>query len=488
MKKRFSILLTLLFIGCFNLLFGQKQLRAYLNDQQFFTEEHGNYLEIQLKFAAPTLNYKGIGDDLIAQLEISHIFKKGTEIISFDKYRLESPVFLDSIVEDFYDIQRYPLMPGTYTHEITLRDLLSDQPELSVEREITIRDFSGKLSISSITPAESINTSSNGRISNFSKMGYEIIPMTSNYYPTQMNWLPYYAEVYNSSKFIKDSVYVVEQKIISNETRFDMDNYNRYFRLKVSDLQPLAKVIDISMLPTGNYTLELNVINREKEVLATSTFNFDRNNSEEVNVLAIETIILDPAFAESIPSDSTGYYVAALIPISRPAEVRNILNLLKERDNEKNKKYIQAYWRDAARNNAYESWMQYKAQVMKVEKLFGTNYQVGFETDRGRVYLQYGQPNMVNEQAMSPSEYPYEIWQYDKIDRFSNRRFVFYNPTNINNDYKLLHSDMLGELQNYRWQYALNKRNTSDNDLDNPRGSDYQQHFGGNSSLYYNSY
>jgi hypothetical protein len=47
---------------------------------------------------------------------------------------------------------------------------------------------------------------------------------------------------------------------------------------------------------------------------------------------------------------------------------------------------------------------------------------------------------------------------------------------------------MVGELQNYRWQFALNKRNTSDSNIDNPTGSGYQQHFGGNSSLYYNSY
>lgn len=466
----------------------QKQMRAYLNDQQFYSEEYGSYLEVQLKFASPTLNYKSVNNHLVAHLEISHVFRKGEHIEFFDKYTLDSPLFRDSIIEDFYDIQRYPLNPGTYIHEIVLKDLNSDTPELSVEREVSIRSFARELAISSITPAESIQTNTNEELNTFTKMGYDVIPMTSNYYPVQMNWMPYYAEIYNTRALLDDSVYVVEQKIISNETRFDMDHFSRYFRLKTSEIQPLAKVIDISMLPTGNYTLELNILNRDKEVLASTRFNFDRNNTEEVNSLAIETIVLDPAFAESIPSDSTGYYVAALIPISRPAEVKNIIALLKERNNEKNKKYIQAFWREAKRNGAYEEWMKFKAQVMMVEKLFGTNYQVGFETDRGRVYLQYGQPNQVTEQAMSPSEYPYEIWQYDKIDRFSNRRFVFYNTTNINNDYKLLHSDMVGELQNFRWQYALNKRNTSDKDLDNPSGSDYQQHFGGNSSLYYNSY
>src|SRR5690554_6549363 len=131
--------------------------------------------------------------------------------------------------------------------------------------------------------------------------------------------------------------------------------------------------------------------------------------------------------------------------------------------------------------------MRYKAQVQSVEWLFATNYQVGFETDRGRVYLQYGSPNSVIEQPSSPAEYPYEIWQYDQIKQYSNRRFVFYSPTNLNEDYRLLHSDMIGELQNYRSKYALNQRNTPDSDLDDPTGG-AKPHFGGNSSRYYNSY
>jgi len=468
--------------------YGQKQLRAYLNDQQFFSPTDGAYLEVQLNFVGHTLNYIHTLDDMYAEVEITQIFKRGTEVIHLDKYQLTSPYFKDSIVDNFFDIQRYLLDEGTYSHELILRDLNSEQPALSVERVVQIGSFDGRISISTITPAESIQHSDPRLVNSFSKMGYDVIPMSGNYYPADMNWLPYYAEIYNTDKFIDDSIYVIEQIIISNESRFDMEMYNRYFRMRTNAIRPLAKVIDITMLPTGNYTLQLNVLNREKEVLATQNLNFDRNNSEEVNSLAIETIILDPAFEASIPPDSTGYYVASLIPISRPAEVRNIISLLKERDNDKNKKYIQAFWKEAAKNDAYEEWMKYKAQVMYVERIFATNYQVGFETDRGRVYLQYGQPNQMTEQAMSPSEYPYEIWQYDKIERFSNRRFVFYNPTNINNDYKLLHSDMVGELQNYRWQFALNKRNTSDSNIDSPTGSGYQQHFGGNSSLYYNSY
>ena len=108
----------------------------------------------------------------------------------------------------------------------------------------------------------------------------------------------------------------------------------------------------------------------------------------------------------------------------------------------------------------------------------------GFETDRGRVYLQYGAPNSIITRETSPTEYPYEIWVYDKIKIYSNRRFVFYNPDLVNNAYRLLHSDMVGELQNYRWQQALSKRNSPNRDIDDPNDGNYR-HFGGNSRELY---
>lgn len=485
MKKIIFILISIFVVFAVT---SQNHLRAYLNEHQFFSPEEGNYIEIQLNFAGLTVTYKDVNGKQKGELEITQLFIQGNEVILYDKYILSAPEIRDSIIEDFFDIHRYVLEPGDYTYELIIEDKNSGSGPLSVEKALTIRDFSKKVSFSAITAAESIHYTDMDNPTTFTKMGYDVIPLISNYFPTALKFLPYYVEIYGTDIFFEDSIFIVEQKIKSNDMSFDLEIYERHYRYTPSNVKAMAKVIDICLLPTGKYTLELNLLNRNKDIIAQQTYDFDRNNSDDVNQIALEKIVLDPAFVASIADDSTGYYVASLIPISGPSEVRNILSILKERNNEKNKKYIQAYWRQTAKNDAYSQWMQYRAQVYQVEQLFGTNYQVGFETDRGRVYLQYGRPSQVSEQPQSNSEYPYEIWQYDKIDRFSNKRFIFYNTTNINNDYKLLHSDMLGELQNFRWQYALNKRNTSDGDIDSRTGGGFQDHFGRNSSLYYNSY
>ena len=104
-------------------------------------------------------------------------------------------------------------------------------------------------------------------------------------------------------------------------------------------------------------------------------------------------MVLDPAFQASITEDSVLFFLASLIPIARPAEIKNIISTLKSKNLEKSRKHIQAFWRESAPINTYEAWIKYKIQVVFVEVLYSNNFQDGHETDRGRVYLKYGAPS-----------------------------------------------------------------------------------------------
>lgn len=479
-----NLIFLLLFTG---FALGQdKQMKVYLSQSQFYTPESGSYIETGLNFYGYTLNYISRNDSTFAELDITQIYSQNGDIVVADRYLLKSPLVIDSLVEDFYDIQRYSLQPGKYQFELIIKDLNSEHEASRISKSIDIENISDGLAVSQIIAAESI-IPTYGEPNIFTKIGYDVVPMIGNYYPTELQNLLYYWEVYNSDKYIDDSIYIVEQKLIGNDTSIDLTEYTRYYRYKTTSVRPVSKVIDISSLPKGSYTLELNILDKNKTILARSSFDFDRNNTDEVNDLSFDNVIMDPKFRESITPDSLAYYVASLIPISGQREVKNILSLLKEKNQEKNFKYLQAFWLNVSSKDPYGEWMKYKAQVQLVERLYATNYQVGFETDRGRVYLQYGAPNSIYDEASSPAEYPYEIWQYDRIKNYSNRRFIFYNPTNLNNHYQLLHSDMLGELQNKRWQYELNRRDTPNINFDDPTGGT-RDHFGGNSRRYFNSY
>ena len=232
--------------------------------------------------------------------------------------------------------------------------------------------------------------------------------------------------------------------------------------------------------------MRYTLINEGLIELATREYEFERTNNITSD-LTVENIVLDPAFQKSISADSVGFYIESLIPICGPAEVKNIINIAKRKEEESARKYIQQFWTTTAQNGPYEEWIKYKQQVQLVERLYSNNFQEGFETDRGRVYLQYGSPTNIVRRDLSSSEYPYEIWQYNKIGVFSNKRFVFYNPDLVNNTYQLLHSDMIGELKNPNWPRELVKRNSTNGNIDDPN-SGVIDHWGGNSDDLFRQY
>ena len=250
-------------------------------------------------------------------------------------------------------------------------------------------------------------------------------------------------------------------------TSKEIEGLTLFTRHDAAEVVPILREIDISLVETGKYLLNFTFLNRNMKELSTQSYVFERSNDIEVDI-ASNDVILDPAFQASITSDSVGYFLECLIPISKANEVKNIFKIAKAKNELNARKYIQLYWIKSAPENPYEGWLKYKTQVQFVERIYGNNFQEGFETDRGRVYLQYGSPSQIIDKEYTSNEYPYEIWQYNKIGAFSNKRFVFYNPDLTNKAYRLLHSDMVGELKNPSWPYELNRRSTANGNIDNP--------------------
>ena len=144
-------------------------------------------------------------------------------------------------------------------------------------------------------------------------------------------------------------------------------------------------------------------------------------------------------------------------------------------------KFFYTFWKNRNLANPEYEWAQYRKKVNYVQKYYKTRIKEGFETDRGRIYCKYGAPNDKIQRPNEPSSYPYEIWRYYKVGIYSNKRFIFYMPDLVGNDYELLHSDLQGEVNNKNWQLILNKRNTPFQDIDQETGN---SHFGGNSGTY----
>jgi len=468
---KFILLSTFLLLASYSAFSQNRELRAYLDSKQFFAPGQGNYIEFQLQYVGSSINYKGKDDGLIGELAVQMIITKYDSVIASDAYRLSTPFMKDSIISDFYDLKRFVLKPGEYTLTLQLQDLNSENEPLKAEQKILIEDLSKSISISDIQVAE-IASPGDGT-SLFFKSGYDIIPRLATFYPKELTNIPVYFEIYNSTQ-LKDSVFAIKQTVVNALTNSEVEKMTQFYKLKSAEVVPFLKTVDITDLTTGKYILKYTIINKRMIELSSQSYEFDRSNDIDYDYFTNE-LVLNPEFQKSITRDSIGYYLESLIPISESTETKNILKISKSRNEESARKYIQLYWKKTAPNDTYESWMKYKIQVQAVDKYFGNTLRSGHDTDRGRVYLKYGPPTNINTNENSTSEYPYEMWQYNRIGAFNNKKFIFFNPNLVNNDYELLHSDMIGEIKNLNWPAALARRSSQSGDQ-----------FGGNSRDMFN--
>ncbi len=84
----------------------------------------------------------------------------------------------------------------------------------------------------------------------------------------------------------------------------------------------------------------------------------------------------------------------------------------------------------------------------KVASKYSTFGKEGFETDRGRVYLIFGEPDEIEQNPFSTTQSPYEMWLY-----YSNQQenFVFADLMG-NGDFLQIYSTVAGEISYANWQ------------------------------------
>ena len=94
----------------------------------------------------------------------------------------------------------------------------------------------------------------------------------------------------------------------------------------------------------------------------------------------------------------------------------------------------------------------YLERVITANQRYHSMGREGWQTDRGRVYLLYAEPDEVERFPSSDNGKPYEIWDYNQIE--NGVIFVFIDRNGFG-DYQLVHSTKRGELQDESWQKYL---------------------------------
>ena len=455
------ILLACLIIAGQNIY--AKKLNSFLSYTTFYSPGSGPYIETYISVDGNTVEFVlNENNKYQAAIQVLLLFKNGEEVSNYDKYELLSPEYDDTldVSYSFKYQQRYLLQNGVYEFEIQIWDSNSESaPYISVQ-PLEINFPENEIIISGIQLVDSYEKTSTAGI--FTKNGYDLLPYISNFYPSDKNNLTFYAEIYNSDKTIeKDEKYLLTYYIEQFENNARLDKFISYRKDVAAEINVIFSEFDISNLMSGNYFLSIEVRDKENKLLAKNRIFFQRSNPRlQISPEDISSVNLDNSFASRINNrDTLTEYIRCLEPIANIPEKNYMTAHINKSDVETLQKFFYTFWYERDHLEPERAWINYLNEVHKVNQSYSTSIDKGYETDRGRVYLQYGPPNAISESYNEPSAYPYEMWHYYVIANGQrNKRFVFYTKDIATNDFVLLHSDVSGELSNYRWQLILNQR------------------------------
>jgi len=465
MTKFFTLIF--LFLNFFTSVFPQK-LDAYFNYATFYNPQDKPYLEVYVSLVGNSLTQlKNKNSKLQGEVEVTMLVKEKDKIIDFKKQNYLSPEAVDSTkgFQNFLVLQRFSLPNGAYNFEIEILDKNNFKDTLKYTQPIEINYSESSVAISDIELIEHYSVTKEQNI--LSKSGYDLIPNISNFYPKSVNKFVFYCEIYNTEKLLgKGEQFVVDYFLEHSEDNRRLATYGGFTKENCAPANVVFNQITITDLTTGNYNLVMQVRSKTNQLITQKKLFFQRSNTvAEVTTLDnLETVNIENSFVSRSPFtniDSINDLINSLRPISSRLEQIFAENQMKEKDIKMKQKFFLNFWQKRNYNNPEKAWNDYYKNVRKVNKEYGTSIRKGYETDRGRVYLQYGEPSTIVKRSTDPAAYPYEIWHYYHIKNFNNRKFLFYNPDVVTNDFVLLHSDLFGETYNRRWQIVLYQRMSS---------------------------
>lgn len=456
---------------------------AVFNHKIFYIPNEGpvveTYLDFHGKSVVMTLNANGFVNGLV---ETTILFRQGDQIVTYDKKVLTTPEMMPEEVVDFLDVQRFRVPPGSYTIELQMRDLNDPSgTQQNFETDIVVPEPLKGPFFSDIELISAYKKTGEPTI--FSKSGYDLLPMVSDDHAGgRVNELLIYSELYNTNQLGEGAMFLLTHYVAHGETGDVMPDTQTYERKKAGMVVPSLSKLDITDLETGDYDIVVEARTRDNEVITRQTHRISRNHpGKAIDLASIDQDYVQKSWAALYDNKPQLYeYIQATRPISDGTERYQLETLFEnfyEVELPALQQYFLAFWQKRNQADSEGEWLKYKEKVDFVEQEFGTRNKRGYETDRGRVYLQYGPPIDIVDRANEPSSYPYQIWRYYKADRWNNVRFVFFDPQLTGMDYDLLHCERIpGEIRNPQWRLLLEQRNTPMNNVDRQSGN---QHFGG---------
>ena len=208
------------------------------------------------------------------------------------------------------------------------------------------------------------------------------------------------------------------------------------------ELAPGAGWLDLAGLPSGSYTLTLAVgaVRRDAPFRVSDPDARSGADTPTDRFGPAGEALLDSLYAPLIylMTDAERGIYATLAPDGK-------------------RRFLRAFWarRDPTpgtpHNEAEDDFYQRIAEANRRFREGGAGQIPGWRTDRGRIFLKYGDPDEVMSRPQPGSTLPFEVWKYT---RGKLRKFCFMDLTRFGN-YSLIYTNDITEASRPNWRELL---------------------------------
>ena len=451
MKKTFTFLLLI--------LFAQSSIWALDASISYATFKSDNqpYIEVYTYLFGNSLTWVSNEDSLMqAGTEVLILIKQGDKVVQFDKFNLMSPRSKKKV--DVIDLKRLVVPNGEFTLEVTVTDLENPDNNTLYATPIAVHyQNNSKILQSDIELLYKVSNDITNE--QFAKAGIQMEPLPFNFYGKGARQLIFYEEIYNTDKVLNDD-FLVSTFVNKIENKKETTLILHHQRKSPASVVQVLFQKDISDLPTGNYTLRVEVRDRNKNLLSEQSVFFQRSNPyQAIKDLTRTDINIKNTFVENLSNEELAYSIQAITPVLPQQDIPVINLMLKNKNIEAQRMYLFNYWAKQSPNAPEIIYNKYMEVARAIDQTYKSGFRHGFQTDRGYIYLKYGRPDDIERRETENAAPPYEIWTYNSFPatKQNNVKFIFYNPSLVGDGFILLHSDARGERNNPNWERDLYK-------------------------------
>ena len=455
--KKLNLIFAVILSGVISIASAQTgKLNFDIDYAQFSFDADSNLVEFYYMFSTPSMQKvkqdSALFVDGVLSISVADTVSK-KEIINRQWEFHEDLGDQNSNNNSFVGVLKFVIPKGVYKCNFTGSDKYDTSNSISYTEVLNVDPLiNNQVNLSGIELASKVVPQSDNTNSIFYKNTYEIIPSPNVLFGDNQPALFYYCEVYNLNQ-VKDNIPLMLLTQVYS-TKGKQFYTKKTILTHNSDSRVLVGNIIVNKFSTDSYTLTLSVIDSVNHYGVTSSKKFFVYNEGILNtdsLIASQPGALNSEFfslSEEELDDifSKSEYIAS----NSEKEQYNSLNTADAK-----REFLHEFWnkRDkdpsTPRNEFFEDYFK---RIEYANKNFSNVNKVGWKTDRGRVYIQYGPPNEIDRHPNSQNSKPYEIWTYNDIE--GGVEFVFGDLIGLSN-YQLLHSTKRGEMNDPNWEKRI---------------------------------